>query len=137
MGFEFCWLKPGLDRGVFLEKRTIKEKSYAFALQIIALSRELSARNEFVLAKQVLKSGTSIGANVAEASAGQSKADFIAKMSIASKEARETEYWLSLLRDSTLITSQLADPLLAEAQEIRKMLTSIVKTAQENQKSRN
>ena len=120
-----------------MAKGTIKEKSYAFALQIIALSRELSARNEFVLAKQVLKSGTSIGANVAEASAGQSKADFIAKMSIASKEARETEYWLSLLRDSTLIAGQLADPLLAEAQEIRKMLTSIVNTAQENQKDRN
>jgi len=122
---------------VCLEKRTIKEKSYAFALQIIALSRELSARNEFVLAQQILKAGTSIGANVAEASAGQSKADFIAKMSIASKEARETEYWLNLLRDSTLIAGQLADPLLAEAQEIRKMLTSIVKTAQENQKGKN
>lgn len=117
-------------------KSTVKDKSYVFALQIIALSRELTAQNEFVLAKQVLKAGTSIGANIAEASAGQSKADFIAKMSIASKEARETQYWLSLLRDSSLITSQLAETLLAEAQEISKMLTSIVKTAQENHKSR-
>ena len=128
--------QPGLSAGVSLVKSTVKDKSYVFALQIIALSRELTAQNEFVLAKQVLKAGTSIGANIAEASAGQSKADFIAKMSIASKEARETQYWLSLLRDSSLITSQLAETLLAEAQEISRMLTSIVKTAQENHKSR-
>jgi four helix bundle protein len=119
-----------------VSKSNIKDKSYAFALQIIVLNRELTARNEFVLAKQVLKSGTSIGANVAEASAGQSKADFIAKMAIASKEARETEYWLSLLRDSKLIESPLLEPLLSEAKELSKMLTSIVKTAQENHKSR-
>jgi len=105
-------------------------------LQVIALCRDLTARNEFVLSKQLLKSGTSIGANVAEASAGQSKADFIAKMAIASKEARETEYWLSLLRDSKLVESQQVDPLLLEAREISKMLTSIVKTAQENHKTR-
>lgn len=117
-------------------KITIKEKSYAFALRIIALYKDLTARNEFVLSKQVLRSGTSIGANVAEASAGQSKADFIAKMAIASKEARETEYWLSLLRDSALVESSLLEPLLNEASEIGKMLTAIVKTAQENQKAR-
>ena len=105
-------------------------------MQVIALCRDLTARNEFVLSKQLLKSGTSIGANVAEASAGQSKADFIAKMAIASKEARETEYWLSLLRDSKLVESQQVDPLLLEAREISKMLTSIVKTAQENHKTR-
>jgi four helix bundle protein len=117
-------------------KITIKDKSYAFALRIIALCRELTARNEFVLSKQLLKSGTSIGANVSEASAGQSKADFIAKMAIASKEARETEYWLSLIRDSNLLECPLLEPILTESKEISKMLTSIVKTAQENHKTR-
>ena len=68
-----------MKAGVCVGKSTVKDKSYVFALQIIALSRGLTAQNEFVLAKQVLKSGTSIGANIAEASAGQSKADFIAK----------------------------------------------------------
>lgn len=109
--------------GVSAAKITIKDKSYAFALQIIPLCRELTARNEFVLSKQLLKSGTSIGANVAEASAGQSKADFIAKMAIASKQARETKYWLSLLRDSKIIESKLVEPLLSEAKELNKMLT--------------
>lgn len=117
-------------------KITIKDKSYAFALRIVALCRELTARNEYVLSKQLLKAGTSIGANVAEGSAGQSRADFIAKMSIASKEARETEYWLNLLRDSNTVESSLVEPLLLEAKEISKMLTSIVKTSQENLQSR-
>lgn len=75
----------------------IQEKSFQFALQVIQLYRELQNEREYVLSKQLLRSGTSIGANVEEASAAQSRNDFIAKMSIASKEARETCYWLRLL----------------------------------------
>src|SRR6266540_4031834 len=104
-------------------KSTIKEKSYAFALQVIELYKELVSRNEYVLSKQLLKSGTSIGANVEEASAGQSLADFLSKMSIASKEARETHYWLRLIRDSEILDSRTLKGILAEAEEISKMLT--------------
>ncbi len=112
----------------------IKEKSYAFALRVIELYKELVRQNEFVLSKQLLKSGTSIGANVEEALAGQSRADFLSKMSIASKEARETNYWLRLLRDSKILeTATLADMLL-EAEEIRNMLTAIVKTTSTSKK---
>lgn len=81
----------------------IKERSFDFALSIIALYKELNIKSEFVLSKQLLRSGTSIGANVHEASAASSKRDFLNKMSIASKEARETEYWLKLLSESNLV----------------------------------
>ncbi len=87
---------------------------------------------EYVLSKQVLKSGTSIGANVEEALAGQSKKDFIAKMSIASKEARETKYWLRLINDSKISTIKTI-MLINDIDEIICILTSIVKTSQENQ----
>lgn len=115
-----------------MKDNLILEKSYAFALQIIYLYRKLCKANEFVLSKQLLRSGTSIGANVEEALAGQSKADFISKMSIASKEARETNYWLRLLRDSGTIDEMLIDPLLLESHSIINILTSIVKTTQKN-----
>lgn len=82
----------------------IKTKSYNFALEVITLYKQLIEQNEYVISKQLLKSGTSIGANVEEALAGQSRPDFLSKMSIASKEARETNYWLRLLRDSKLLT---------------------------------
>lgn len=89
---------------------------------------------EYVLSKQVLRSGTSIGANVNEAQAAQSKADFIAKMSIASKEARETKYWLDLLAETDFIdkTNQYTKDLIEESEELIKILTSIVKTSQLN-----
>jgi four helix bundle protein len=106
----------------------VKDRSYDFALQVIALYRQLAGQNEYVISRQLLKSGTSIGANIEEAMAGQSRADFLAKMSIASKEARETNYWLRLLRDSKLIDTHVLQGLLAESEEIIKMLTSIVKT---------
>ncbi|MCM2358015.1 MAG: four helix bundle protein [Geobacteraceae bacterium] len=109
-------------------KSTIREKSYAFALRVIELYKELVRRNEYVLSKQLLKSGTSIGANVEEAAAGQSRADFLAKMSIASKEARETHYWLRLIRDSEILDGEALEGILTEAEEISKMLTAIVKS---------
>ena len=110
----------------------IKDKSYCFALEIIGLYKVLLKQNEFVLSKQLLKSGTSIGANVEEALAGQSRADFLSKMSIASKEARETNYWLRLLKDSGIISKTEIEPLLAESESIANILTSIVKTTAQN-----
>ena len=117
-----------------MQKSFIKEKSYSFALQVIELSRILLKQNEYVLSKQLLRSATSIGANVEEALAGQSKADFLSKMSIASKEARETNYWLRLLRDSHTISEVEAEPLLKESEDIVNMLTSIVKTTGANKR---
>ena len=86
--------------------------------------------NEYVISKQLLKSGTSIGANVEEALAGQSKKDFIAKMSISSKEARETKYWLHLLKESEL-TQINVESLILDIEELIRILTSIVKTSQQ------
>lgn len=108
----------------------IKERSYEFSLKIIQLYRALCKQNEFVMAKQVLKSGTSIGANVEEAAAAQSRKDFISKMAIASKEARETNYWLRLLRDSDVCHGTDYASIIDESEELIKILTSIVKTTQ-------
>lgn len=83
-----------------------------------------------MLTKQLLRAGSSIGANIEEANAGQSKKDFIAKMAIASKEARETHYWLRLLRDSNYLNKQRADELIADCNELIRLLTAIVKTSQ-------
>ena len=106
----------------------IKERAYAFSLDIIRLYQKIKAQNEFVLSKQVLRSGTSIGANIEEASAAQSRKDFIAKMAVASKEARETLYWLRLLRDSNICPGKELAGMIEESKEIIKMLTAIVKT---------
>src|SRR6266545_6997406 len=89
----------------------IRQKSFEFALAIIELYRELQARHEYVISRQLLRSGTSIGANVEEATAGQSRKDFLAKMSIASKEARETKYWLQLLDESDLAPVDVSEEL--------------------------
>ena len=114
-------------------KNPILEKSFAFSVRIVKLYQHLSREHkEYVLSKQLLRSGTSIGANVNEAQAGQSKADFIAKMCIASKEARETRYWLDLLCESGYLDKQdtHVQSLLVQSAELNKLLTSIVKTAQ-------
>jgi four helix bundle protein len=100
---------------------------------IIELYKKLSKVDSNPILRQVLRSGTSIGANVNEASAGQTKKDFITKMSIASKEARETAYWLKLLSQSNWYAVDLKNHLL-ESEELIKILTSIVKTSQENLK---
>jgi len=109
----------------------ILDKSFEFSISIIELYKKLVACNEFVISKQILKSATSIGANVREATAAQSKRDFISKMSIASKEARETEYWLLLLDRSKLVDLDYNE-LLFKSLEIIKILTSIVKSAQQS-----
>jgi four helix bundle protein len=118
-----------------MKRSLVKEKSYAFALKAIEAYRGLVAGKERVLSKQMLRAATSIGANV-EALAGQSRADFVSKMAIASKEARETNYWLRLLRDSKLLEERSAKELLMMSDEVLRMLTSIVKTTQENAKGK-
>jgi four helix bundle protein len=99
-------------------------------LEIISLYKQLSAEKEYVLSKQLLRSGTSIGANIEEAVAAQSRRDFLAKMSIASKEARETRYWLVLLQQSKLTKLDLK-PAIVQVEELIRILTSIVKTTAE------
>lgn len=106
----------------------VLDKSFAFALEVVALYQRLTEQREFVLAKQLLRSGTSIGANVEEAQAGQSHADFTAKMSVALKEARESRYWLRLLHQSQLVQLDFR-PALANAEEVLRILTAIVKSA--------
>jgi four helix bundle protein len=111
----------------------LKAKSYRFALRIIKLYRHLSElEKEFVLSKQVLRYGTSIGANVAEANQAQSKADFVHKLSIALKESFETDYWLNLLRDSEYISVKQAASLIEDCCELQKLLTASIKTAKAN-----
>ncbi len=113
--------------------QAIRDRSRAFALRIINLYRSLY-RDEVgrVLGKQLLRSGTSIGANVEEAQAGQSKADFISKMSIALKEARESKYWLALILDAQLFPAQRITPLLQESEEIVKILYTIIQNTKKN-----
>ena len=110
-----------------------RDKSYDFALRIIKLYKYLIyEKKEFVLSKQVLKSGTSIGANVEEAIGGPSRRDFLAKISIAYKETRETHYWLRLLRDSNFLEKNVAHSLLGNCEELLKILGSIQKTTKNN-----
>ena len=111
----------------------IKEKSYQFALDVIRLYKALQVQNEYVLSKQLVRAGTSIGANVEEATAAQSRKDFIAKMSIASKEARETRYWLRVLKDSMICEKIDFSGSLKKSEELINLLTSIVKTTQQKQ----
>ncbi len=113
-------------------KNVILDKTYKFALRIVKLYKYLcEEKKEYVLSKQVLRSGTSIGANSEEGSAGQSKADFISKFSIALKEAKETHYWIRLFRDSDLLELKLAESLIKDCDEIIAIITSILKSARE------
>lgn len=107
----------------------VQEKSYAFAVRIVRLYQHLSLeKREFVLSRQVLRCGTSIGANVEEALGGQSRADFVSKMSIAYKEARETSYWLRLLRDTDYLTPAQFESIHTDAEELCRIIASIQKT---------
>lgn len=110
-------------------KSILRDKSYSFALSIIKISRQLQIeKRDFVLSKQVLRSGTAIGALLEEATQAESTADFIHKLSIASKEANETKYWLCLIRDSDLIVRADANRHISDIEEIIKMLISSIKT---------
>ncbi len=111
-------------------KNVLKDKSYDFALRIIKLRQYLTdEQKEFVLSKQILRSGTAIGALVREAEFGQSKADFTHKLTIALKEANETDYWLSLLKDGGYITPTMYNSLSPDINELLRLLISSVKTA--------
>lgn len=110
----------------------VVDKSKAFAIRIINLYKYLcSEKSEFVLSKQLLRSGTSIGANVKEAIRGQSKTDFAHKMNISLKEASETEYWLELLNETNYITEQQFESIISDCTELIKLLTAIVKSSRE------
>ena len=112
-----------------MKENIILDKSKAFALRIIRLYQYLcETKKEYVLSKQVLRSGTSISANAKEAAHAQSKADFYAKMYIAYKEANETEYWLELLAESGYIEKEAFDSIYADCKELIKILASITKT---------
>ncbi len=112
---------------------TVRDKSFLFALRMVKMARFLQQeKREFVLSKQVLRSGTAIGALVREAEHAQSKADFIGKMSIALKEANETDYWIDLLYQSDYLTQEGHDSLHPDIQELISLLVSIVKTAKES-----
>ena len=113
-----------------MKESVLLTKSKAFALRIVRLYKYLRDRKESVIAKQMLRSGTSIGANIAESRYAQSKTDFASKLQIALKEAAETEFWLELLRDGELVDPSSAfDTLLADCTELIKLLTASVKTA--------
>ncbi len=111
-----------------MKSNIIKDKSYLFALRIIRLYKYLVKNKEYTISKQILRCGTSIGANVEEAIGGQSSKDFYSKICIAYKEARETHYWLRLLHSTNIINK---NELTEDSLELVKILSSIVKTSQE------
>jgi four helix bundle protein len=119
------------------KENLIEKMSFEFALDVINLYKAMVAQNEFVISKQVFRAGTSIGANVNEAQAGQSRRDFASKMAIASKEAREAKYWLRLIKDGKIWNgSERVDELLAKVDSVINILTRIVKTSEEKRGTR-
>jgi len=113
-----------------MRESILKIKSYKFAIRVVKLYQFLvKEKKEFVLSKQILRAGTAIGALIREAEFGQSKADFINKMSIALKEANETIYWLEILKDTDYINEKLFQSLYADCEELIKMLVATIKTS--------
>ncbi|HMQ70261.1 MAG TPA: four helix bundle protein [Ignavibacteria bacterium] len=111
-------------------ENVIKTKSYKFALRVVKLSKYLMEnKKEYILSKQVLRSGTSVGANIEEGLGSLSKKDFINKFCIAHKEARETHYWIRLLRDSEYLECKIADSLIHDCDEILKISGKIISTS--------
>ena len=111
-----------------MENGTVAEKSLDFAVRIVNVRKYLTAdKNEYIMSKQLLRCGTSIGANIAEAQRGQSTADFASKMCVALKEANESEYWLRLLYRTDYLTQEQYESLFADLSELLKMLTAICK----------
>ncbi len=115
----------------------LREKSFRFGVRILKLHKHfVEVRREFTLTKQIYRSGTSIGANVEEASQAESRADFIHKLSISNKEAFETHYWIRLFKEGEVLTHQEADSLLVDCEELLRLLTSSIKTAKANEYDR-
>lgn len=114
------------------QENIVQIKSYAFALEIIKLTGQLKSQYHFEISSQLLRSGTSIGANIEEAIGGHSRKDFYAKLTISYKEARETHYWLRLLRDAELVKINLIEPLILDCEELLKLIGSIQKSMKAN-----
>ena len=115
-----------------MKDSVLKDKSYAFAIRIVNLCRYLyEERKEFVLSKQLIRSGTSIGALIRESEFAQSKADFVSKMSIALKEANESDYWLNLLKDTGYLNEKMFTSISNDCSELIKLLVATVKTAKQ------
>ena len=111
----------------------VQEKSYAFAVKIVKVCQFLmETKREYILSKQLLKSGTSIGANIEEAIGGQSRKDFYAKLSISYKESRESKYWIRLLFDTDYITEEVKNDLMNDVEELLRIIGSIQKTIRDN-----
>ncbi len=115
-----------------MKENVVQAKSYEFAKQIVFLYKDLRDRKEYALASQLLRAGTSVGANVEEAIGGQSKKDFIHKISISYKEARETKYWLRLLADTNYLDHKTSEKYLNDCEELLKILGSILKSSRKN-----
>lgn len=114
------------------EGNIVRDKSYAFAIRIVKLSKYLiEEKKEYIYSKQIGRSGTSIGANVEEALGGQTDREFYSKLTISYKEARETHFWIRLLRDTDYIETKLAESLLTDCDELLRLLGSITKTLRE------
>lgn len=114
----------------------VQIKSYAFAVRIVKACRYLNnEKKEFILSKQLLRSGTSIGANIEEAIGGQSDKDFFAKLTIAYKEARESHYWIRLLKDTDYLNQEETNSLINDVEELLKIIGTIQKTMRENRNS--
>ena len=111
-----------------MKRNIVREKSYAFAVKIVELHKTLVERRAYIIARQVLRSGTSIGANVEEALQAVSRKDFAAKLSIALREAHETKFWLRLLGDADIATSSELRLARIDVEELLRLLTSIIKT---------
>lgn len=124
--------KLKMDNEMGMAQKTVQKKSFHFAVRIVNLCRLLrDGQNEYILSKQLMRSGTSIGANVAEAQQAQSRPDFANKMNIALKEAYETNYWLRLLHETTYLSTKEYESIIADCLELERLLVAIVKTAKE------
>lgn len=115
-----------------LRENIVYEKSFRFALQVIKICKHLRLKHEYILSDQLLKCGTSIGANISESLYAQTKKDFISKLSIALKESSETVYWLKLIKESDIVDSKVLDELIDGVCEIIKILTTIIKKSKTN-----
>jgi len=119
-----------IPKYLFMSDSILQEKSYKFALRIVKLSQYLNdEKHEFVLSKKILDSGTSIAVLVEEARQGENRSDFAQKLSVANKEAFKTNFWLRLLRDGNFLSEKQAESLLADCEELQKMLIASLKTA--------
>ncbi|MFT4223780.1 four helix bundle protein [Dysgonomonas sp.] len=117
-----------------INNNLVYNKAYSFAIRVVKAYKYLNEKQEFILSKQLLRSGTSVGANIAEANGAISDLDFSAKLSIAYKEILETKYWLSLLKDTGYIPQDVYDDIFVDADEIAKMIYSIIKVTRIDKK---